>query len=254
MYYIPHTLVNANVKIALVGAGGTGSYFAIELVKLATAMRTLSPESSLEVTIFDGGIVTEANCIRQNFYATQIGLNKADAITWVTNNLHSMNFKSVGKNIKPSDLDGFDLIITCVDLPSIRYQIYQYFNNSFNAYRKVLWLDTGNTENSGQLVLGEFGNNKYLPTVCDLYDYSILSDKKGEHKSCSAIESLTKQNLGVNAFCARLGGQLLCNLFLKGRIKNHGAYFDCEELSSYPLNIDLETWKIHGYKPKFIPK
>lgn len=251
MYYIPSHLINKNIKVALIGAGGTGSYFALELVKLATAMSAISVESNLSVTIFDAGDVTEANCIRQSFYKTQIGMNKADATTWITNNLHGMDFKSKPKNATAEELGEYDLIITCVDIPSIRYQISEYFKNEkANSYCKCpLWLDTGNTLNSGQLILGETGKQKYLPNICDLYDYSKLSDDDGLKKSCSAMESLSKQSLGVNSFCARIGGQLLSNLFLNGKIANHGAYFNCEELTCDPLKVDLDTWKIYGYQP-----
>ena len=67
------------------------------------------------------------------------------------------------------------------------------------------------------------------------------------------MESLSKQNLGVNAFAARLAGQLLSNLLLNGKIESHGAYFDCEALTSEPIHIDKETWAIYDYTPSYTP-
>jgi len=255
MFYVPSHLVNTKIKVALVGAGGTGSYLAQELVRLGKALNVLSPETKLEVTIFDDGVVTEANCIRQNFFSTMIGMSKADATVWTTNNLHGMNFIAKSEKATPKSLTAFNLIITAVDIPSIRYEIAQYFDkvvdttSHYSMDRKLLWLDVGNTQASGNIVLGQFGNDKELPHICDLYDFSNLSDDAGLEKSCSAIESLQKQNLGVNAFCARIGGQLLTNLFLNGSIAYHGAYFDCNEMTVDPINIDKKTWEIYNYHP-----
>ena len=182
MYYLNNELINKTINVAIIGVGGTGSFFAQEIVKLARAMQYLSVDSKLDVTFYDGGIVTEANCIRQNFFLPHIGMNKADAITWVTNNLHGMDFKSVAKNATSSDLTKYDIIVTCVDVPSIRYQIAQHFNRN-NAFRNPLWLDCGNAQSSGQILLGETGSYKYLPNICDLYDFSELSDDDGLKKS-----------------------------------------------------------------------
>ncbi|MBD0788228.1 PRTRC system ThiF family protein [Vibrio sp. Y2-5] len=250
MFYLPSHLINRSVTVALIGAGGTGSFLAAELVTLKHVMEIFSPESSLNVTVFDGGVVTEANCIRQNFYKSQIGMNKAAATAWTTNNLHGCNFQAIERNATADELSNFDLIITCVDIPSIRYQIHQ---KTKNKYRNIIWLDTGNNDTAGQIILGELANGtnseKLLPTVCDLYDFSEQSDEQGNKKSCSAMESLSKQNLGVNATSARHAAQLLTNLFTKGYIEYHGTYFNTEDLSSNPIKIDPEVWAVHGYKP-----
>jgi PRTRC genetic system ThiF family protein len=65
------------VRVVVVGAGGTGSALVMGLPYLDQAMRVWGHPYGLEVTMMDGDTVTETNCIRQPFSASDIGQNKA---------------------------------------------------------------------------------------------------------------------------------------------------------------------------------
>lgn len=245
MFNLPLEWHGKIIRVALVGVGGSGSYMAQELIRLDTALRAISPDSGLNVKVFDSGVVTEANIARQAFFPTQHGMNKADATVWTANNLYGKDWVAAPIDFTHVD-DSIDLIITAVDRPSVRYNLSK---QESRFHRNKLWLDMGNSESQGQVVIGQFGKHKVLPHICDLYDYSVLSDKDALIKSCSANESLTRQELGVNQFAARISAQLLWNLFRHGSIQSQGAYFDTKTLHVDPIMIDPSVWAIYGYTP-----
>lgn len=243
MYAIPMRLLGTKIKVALIGLGGSGSAMAKELIQLDTTLTALDSQCGLEVTLFDGSVVTQANTARQSFFPSQVGANKAQATAWTANNLYGKNWNAVDQHITDlTQLQNFDVIITALDRPSVRYEISKLKSN-------CLWLDMGNDATAGQVVLGELSRtaSKTLPTICDLYDYSQLSDADALIKSCSAEESIQRQQLGVNQFAARIGAQILWNLFRHGKIESNGAYFDVSTLRVDPITTD--DWAILGWTP-----
>lgn len=252
MYSLPLDWHGRQLKIAVLGAGGTGSAIVLnELIRLDTTLQALDSHSGLLVDVYDGSVVTQANITRQTFFATQVGLNKAEAVIWTARNLHGKPWKAMPHNVESfsNQLHHYDIIITAVDRPSVRYQISQQ-----RWHKKILWLDMGNGHTDGQVILGELGKDKYLPTICDLYDFANYDDSDAERKSCSAEESIARQELGVNQFAARIGAQILWNLLRHGQIQSHGAYFDAKSLHVDPILIDEQIWAIYGYKPDTQPQ
>ncbi|WP_025744853.1 PRTRC system ThiF family protein [Salinivibrio costicola] len=243
MYSLPAYMLGERLNVAVIGIGGTGSAMVNELIQLDTTLRALDPNGGLDVTLIDGSNVTQANIARQSFFPSQVGMNKAEAMAWTANNLYGKNFVAKPEHFETEKHRiNTDIVITALDRPSVRYQISQ-------STGTFLWLDMGNDAGAGQVVLGESKNtpNKTLPTICDLYDYTQLDDSDAEIKSCSAEESLARQQLGVNHFAARIGAQLLWNLLRHGKIDSNGAYFDVTTLRVEPLTD--EDWRIHGFTP-----
>ncbi|MGR5347314.1 PRTRC system ThiF family protein [Vibrio mediterranei] len=247
--YYNSDLSGRNLKIALVGCGGTGSYLSKELIQIAKTMKALDPDSNLSVTYYDPSTVTESNLARQNFFPTMVGCNKAEALVWEANNLHGLSFKANNQAFSASNLSSYHLIITALDRPSTRFKLYEA---GMKKSGKTLWLDCGNDATSGQILLGELCDTKgtRLPTICDFFDYSTLTDDEADRKSCSAIESLYRQQPGVNATAARIAGQLLNNLLFSGQLTTHGAFFDAKSLSSSPIDVNGDEWDIFGYTSK----
>lgn len=243
-YRAPMKLLNDQIRVLLIGAGGTGSHLNRELIQLDTCLRQLN-HKGLHVTIADGGVVTNANLSRQHFLPTQTGMNKAEAQVFIANNLYGRNFTAIPRQINPEDIGykDFDILITAVDKPSVRFGIHQHRPTTGN----VLWLDTGNDHTSGNIVLGHWCRTPQIPSICDLYDYSLLSDGDSEIKSCSSAESIGRQTLGVNATSARLAAQLLWNLVRNGEIDVHGAHFDTTTLESFPIHCNTKTWGMYGW-------
>src|ERR1035437_6478435 len=64
------------VHMAVIGCGGTGSAFASGLPYLHQAMRALGLQG-LQVTLMDGDLISETNCVRQPFSRGEVGLRKS---------------------------------------------------------------------------------------------------------------------------------------------------------------------------------
>ena len=67
-----------NIEFYLVGCGGTGSWLAPSLGRIA---RTLSRQGkNTTLILIDADIVEQKNVLRQNFCDAEIGLNKAQTL------------------------------------------------------------------------------------------------------------------------------------------------------------------------------
>src|ERR1700722_4332336 len=67
-------------RILGVGGGGTGSATAMGLPYLDRGVRVWGRASGIEVVMMDGDAVSETNCVRQPFSASDIGQNKATVL------------------------------------------------------------------------------------------------------------------------------------------------------------------------------
>ena len=119
-HYLPAIFDNRAVRILLVGCGGNGAQMLMGLASLDTALRAISSRS-LEVTVVDDDIVTEANLGRQPFYRCDVGNSKARTLTERINLAHGLAWKAVhGRAPDAVEIDGTDILITCVDTASAR--------------------------------------------------------------------------------------------------------------------------------------
>lgn len=142
------------INIALVGVGGTGSQVLTHLAKIHTALVALD-HIGLHVTAYDDDIVTEANIGRQLYSTSDIGLNKAQVLISRINRYFGFNWKSVSAKYKGEKCN---IVISCIDTAKGRIQIGKLIKNEsvyVEPFEKFLyWLDFGNLQNSGQVILG----------------------------------------------------------------------------------------------------
>ncbi|PSV28056.1 PRTRC system ThiF family protein [Photobacterium sp. GB-72] len=250
-YHANESLIIGKPSIALVGAGGTGSFIFRELIALDNLLRRVGGQG-FTLTVFDPSEVREANIGRQAFFEDEVGLNKAKALV-TGQHMQGLNldwkYKSTTFNYYTAQ--EYEIVITAVDVPKVRYELGQRWSDS-TLSKETLWLDVGNDENSGNVILGHLSKRAdkdalRLPNCYDLYGemYNVEHDDK---KSCSLQDAILKQNFGVNQMAARLAVQLLTNLFTKGFINNHGAMFNTETMTTTPLNIDPNVWATYGYE------
>ena len=68
------------IRVLVVGAGGTGSAVLLGLPYLDQAMRVWGHPYGLQVLMMDADTVSETNCVRQPFSASDIGQNKATVL------------------------------------------------------------------------------------------------------------------------------------------------------------------------------
>jgi PRTRC genetic system ThiF family protein len=249
-FLLPPEWMQSAVRVALIGAGGTGSQLADALASMDSTLRRLG-HPGLDVTVFDGDTVSASNVGRSRFCGPDVGNPKATLLVHRLNMFYGVAYRAVTRHFQKSDLgfQRFDLIVTCTDKAKFRVDLSTWGRDAKNT----LWLDTGNRAVDGQCVLGHLGQGQKdrLPNIVDLYR-AELSGEAGERAdedqpSCSTAEAIARQEWSVNRTSALVAADLLWALFRQGRITHHGAHFRVSPMQVTPLPIDPATWAFFGY-------
>jgi PRTRC genetic system ThiF family protein len=244
---------NRAVRVLVVGAGGTGSAVVMGLPYLDQAMRVSGHRYGLAVALMDADVVSETNCIRQPFSASDIGQNKATVLINRINLFWGTNWQAVPNQFHARSFDRDydrcpDLVIGCVDTRAARRAIEESFTRALK--NTCYWLDLGNSAASGQYVLGQPLNARNrrkaerLRTVSELYP-EILDESAGEDPlpSCSAVEALDRQEPFINQTLAASALAMLAQLFRYGKLLHHGAFFNAKTGQMCALPIDPAMWR-----------
>lgn len=259
VHYIDNYLINPQhpVTVNLIGAGGTGSQVLTGLARLDVTLRALG-HPGLFVTLYDPDIVTESNIGRQLFGYSDMGLNKAQCLITRINNFFGNDWKAV-PDIFPAMLKNAcrdnmaNITITCTDTIKSRLdlwnilkavQIPDYRNYATSLY----WMDFGNTQASGQVVLGTVPKKIKQPAsqlyetvgslkvITRLVKYARVKEEDSG-PSCSLAEALEKQDLFINSTLAQLGCNILWKMFRNGMIEHHGLYLNLETMKVNPIMV-----------------
>lgn len=238
VHYIDNYLLNPQhpVTVNLIGAGGTGSQVLTCLARLDVTLRALG-HPGLFVTLYDPDIVTDANIGRQLFGCSDLGLNKAQCLITRVNNFFGNDWKAV-PDIFPTVLkdarrdDMANITVTCTD----------------NIKSRLYWMDFGNTQSTGQVVLGTIPKKIKQP-ASELYKtvdslkvitrfvkYARVKEADSG-PSCSLAEALEKQDLFINSTLAQLGCNILWKMFRNGMLEHHGLFLNLETMKVNPIMI-----------------
>lgn len=239
-------------RTLVVGAGGTGSKVVVGLKNLHLGLVALG-FPGLNVVLADGDTVSESNLVRQNFYPSDVGLNKAEVLINRLNLACGLAWRAYPGEIDGSYSRGYDrpeLVIDCVDTRKARAVIAQGLENV------VYFISSGNLTNTGQVVLGQpLGLNnrrardrlrtayELFPELCD------ASIPETDTPSCSTLEALTKQDLLVNDVAATIILNLLWQLLRHGTLHHHGAFYSLTSGGVRPLPIDPKLWRRLARQP-----
>ena len=245
-YSLPAEWLDRSIKIALVGVGGNGSEMLDALGRMHLSLKAVGHPHGLHVTAFDPDEISESNIVRQRFYPAEIGQNKAVTAIQRMNvylgtdwDAHPDRVEQIGNSI----VTHYDLVIGCVDSVSARNTIAGHRDKA--SWRTTLYLDLGNGSHTGQVVLGHLGIRDQpfvLPIVQDLFPEIADAEEEDDAPSCSAAESLMRQNFGVNRTMATMAANLLWNLLTTPGIDHHGYFIDTRTGQINPLRIDPALW------------
>jgi sulfur-carrier protein adenylyltransferase/sulfurtransferase len=246
-HVIPSRLLEEKVRVTVVGCGGTGSAIAAGLPYLHQAMLAHGHPHGLDVTFVDGDRISRANCVRQPFSISEIGLYKATVLATRINLFWGLGWESSPHFLDEGWRGATDIVIGCVDSRKSR-KVLMSSHAFWNSY---YWLDIGNNAESGQFVLGQPPNNKVtgedqrLPTVADLFPEIVdpKLDKKDKLPSCSAVEALQRQEPFVNQTLAYQALAMLARLFRRGRISYHGGFINIATGRTSSLPVDPAVWQ-----------
>ena len=227
-------------RVVVVGCGGTGSALIGGMPFLHQALLAAG-QTGLQVIVADGDKVSATNCVRQPFSESEIGLYKSVVLVNRINLFWGLNWHASTEYVTKDTQGKADIIISCVDTRTARYQI----TRSPLFKECVYWLDLGNTADGGQFVLGQPKNGRNrktrdrLPTVAELFPEIVtpLLDNSDDLPACSAIEALQRQEPFINQTLAYHALAMLARLFRYGELTHHGGFVSLANGRMAPLTI-----------------
>lgn len=257
VHYLEGRLLNEAIKVVVIGAGGSGSHMVADLAVLHQSMIDLGHPEGIDCTVCDFDHVSTANVGRSRFFQADIGANKAQTIVNRVNACYGLNFKAISEKVE-ADSRGFaltsaDLVIGCVDTRESRRSIHAILHGARRYGRAIYWLDLGNGEVDGQVILGEVGDiqGDRLPCVTDLFPemLDVSLDPKDPGPSCSRAEALTRQSAFVNKAASMHGISMLSMLFRYGQMDHHACFFSLKTGRVSVLGCDPKGWEQQfGYR------
>jgi PRTRC genetic system ThiF family protein len=248
-----HIVLSAyqQIEIYLVGCGGTGSWLAPSLCRIA---RYLTQRGKNTTLIFiDRDIVEEKNVLRQNFCDAEVGLNKAQTLALRYSLSWGIDIEALPNSFNPEIIardyyqreQKLKIIIGCVDNANARQSIaralsqYQSWHTR-DVATELWWLDCGNHSHSGQVLIGS-----HLSTELDTYQFhhlgctklpapclqhpELLEPKLEElsetNISCAELDLLNTQSLTINQRMAAEAASYLVQL-ITGKLNRLATYLD----------------------------
>ena len=234
----------------VIGAGGTGGYLIPNLARLVTSVNAKA-SSPNRITLIDGDEVEEKNITRQNFIFSDIGKNKAEVLAKRYSTAFGLEITAFPKFLEEEmELGnimhrhyGFPVVIGCVDNNRTRQMIYNEF---LNRRYWFFWLDAGNEQYSGQVVLGynhpyeirrpregmgQLPSDYFLPSVVDLYP-DIFEDTEAvfnSELSCAARAVSAPQSINANLTAANIMMNFVATMLTCGDndgIRTHQVRFN----------------------------
>jgi PRTRC genetic system ThiF family protein len=233
-------------RVVVVGCGGTGSALIGGLPFLHQALTAIG-HPGLQVIVADADKISATNCVRQPFSESEIGLFKSTALVNRLNLFWGVKWQASTEYVTRKTEGRVDILISCVDTRTARSELIKSPLFKECAY----WLDIGNTADGGQFVLGQPKNNRNrktphrLPTVAELFPEIIKPglDRNDDLPSCSAVESLERQEPFINQTLAYYALAMLARLFRHGEITYHGGFVSLATGRTAPLRVTRQECK-----------
>ena len=261
VHFTDNALMNPTnpVTVNLIGAGGTGSQVLTALARMNHALTELN-HAGLFVRLWDDDVITEANLGRQLFAESELELYKSVALINRVNRFFGTNWKAETQKFEKHGLGKLksnmksEIYISCVDSVKSRFDISEILNElkmDKSHYRNQCkyWIDFGNSQFTGQVLLSTIGNikqpnsEKYetvdnLPFITDEFGELLkISEAEDNTPSCSLAEALEKQDLFINSSLAQMGSSLLWSLFRNGLTENRGFFLNLKNFQSQAIKL-----------------
>lgn len=219
-----HVIENNSLHFIVIGVGGTGGYLVPNLARQISIMNRGNRNHQL--TLADADDVEDANLVRQNFIRPDIGKNKAAVMAQRYSAAFGLPITIADSYVEEKktleELSAFHkktipVIVGAVDNNKTRQLVYEFF---INYKEDLFWLDSGNEEYNGQVIMGfnlagsseinDFNHWDsrifYLPSVVDVYP-DIMEDKETKfitEMSCAERAVHHPQSIATNITAANI--------------------------------------------------
>ncbi len=239
-----------SAHLCLVGCGGTGSWLAPAVVRVARVLKEKSV--AVRVSFIDPDIVEPGNIYRQNFCDAEVGRYKAETLAVRFGAAWGVEVRAIPRRFKASDVRrnfADDRLVTvmlgAVDNAAARQAMSTALDKHKPQLQHALWwLDCGNGKTSGQILLGStrdpaaLANAFILPDRCNalpsptLQHPELLKARREELDpsltglSCEELAARNAQSLSVNQTMAAVAADYLTNLLLTHELRTHATYID----------------------------
>lgn len=250
--------------LVLAGCGGTGSWLAPTVVRTARLL-VEKFNKTVQVVFVDPDRVEPKNCYRQNFAEFEVGQNKAETLAIRYGLAWGVEILALSKPFD-CELDkllsherqthyGLSVVVGCVDNAKARAEIHRYLTEKSGYGTARWWLDCGNDQHSGQVLLGGF-NNKNDQSVFPIPGYcarlplpsdqhpELLNPEVSEPEveaglSCADLAVRGAQGLAVNQQVAAIAGDYLLQMLVYGSLTHFQTYFDQSSgtMRSTPITV-----------------
>jgi len=250
--------------ILVVGCGGTGAYVVGHLARLVAVLNQApsAPYQGFHIVLADGDKVERKNLERQHFIQNDLDLNKAEVLATRYSGAFGIEIRAITSYIEDIyiiESVAPQLVIGCVDNNASRRVIHEWmlYNREYCPDR--FWIDSGNEENSGQVVCG-FGPNysqgsqsddedsgyKFsLPMVTEVYPNLMKAgedEKFASQMSCAELAQAAPQNMMTNITAATIILNFAQKILRGKALRTHGAIFSVDNsfrtLLNTPENLD----------------
>jgi PRTRC genetic system ThiF family protein len=228
----------AHVNITLAGCGGTGSFLALALARLAWHCRE-SHVAGLNLTFVDPDRVEPKNIGRQNFAPAEVGQFKAEALARRYSLAFGLQIRYFNETLRAAHLDRntrysdrwLHLVAGCVDTTAARRDIAGICKKWAG---RLWWLDCGNHDHGGQVALGN--RDIKAPEISPLgfcvglplpsTQHPELVRKERRKRNCADDLLAGAQSLMVNQLVASWAASYLYRLVVTHDLDVWATYFD----------------------------
>jgi PRTRC genetic system ThiF family protein len=238
----------SHLHLWLVGCGGTGSYVAESLARLAYVFKQVG--KNVNITFVDPDIVEGKNLGRQRFCQSELGLNKATTLALRYNLTWGLEISAIPDYFDPKLVKSYwnDLVIIigCVDNSAARRSLGKTLENNRHAEIPRIWyLDAGNNFDSGQILLGSHNSLEELTPHLDKFKKTGImgalpspvlqcpnlielrpEELENTHLSCAELANLNAQSLTINQTIASIVTDYLFRLSLTKDLRKFATFLN----------------------------
>lgn len=252
---------NRPYNILIVGCGGTGAYVAGHLARLVSVLDKEEKNfQHYHLTLADGDKVEQKNLERQHFVQRDLDTNKAEALAIRYSAAFGIEIEAIPSYLESTHAIttlGPQLLIGCVDNNASRTIMSSWMSET-NLYIDRFWIDSGNEENSGQVVcgfsptqssrIGQFGEGELfsLPLVTEVYPALLKTeDKFNSQLSCAELAQSAPQNMMANITAATIVLNFAQKILRAKTLRAHGVSFSVDNSFRTILNTPENLAKVN---------